>query len=72
MGRSASGGRSGNGYTTATVAWAMREPYIKLALNFTDADGNPGVIQTECAPNVVDEGWAQLLALAADLSQKSE
>ena len=48
----------------------MREPYIKLALNFTDADGNPGVIQTECAPNIVDQEWAKLVAHAAALKTK--
>tara|TARA_B100000214_G_scaffold375393_1_gene361522 strand:+ start:1472 stop:1639 length:168 start_codon:yes stop_codon:yes gene_type:complete len=48
----------------------MREPMYKLALNFTDADGNPGVIQTECAKNIVDQEWAKLVATAADLKKK--
>lgn len=48
----------------------MREPYIKLALNFSDADGNPGVIQTECAPNVVGEAWESLKQQVADLQKK--
>ena len=60
----------GNGYTARTGDRFMREPYIKLALNFTDADGNPGVIQTECAPNIVDQEWAKLVAHAAALKTK--
>lgn len=48
----------------------MRAPPIKLSHTFSDADGNPGVIQTECAPNVVDQTWAQLLDLVAQLKQK--
>ena len=48
----------------------MREPYIKLALNFTDSDGNPGVIQTECAPNIVDQVWAELVTAAAAVKNK--
>jgi hypothetical protein len=48
----------------------MREPSCKLALNFTDADGNPGVIQRECAQNLVDQTWAEMLAHAADLKSK--
>ena len=48
----------------------MREPYIKLALNFSDADGNPGVIQTECAENVVSENSETLKQLVAELQKK--
>ena len=57
-------------YTTMMAEGFMREPMYKLALNFTDADGNPGVIQTECAKKSVDQEWAKLVATAADLKKK--
>jgi hypothetical protein len=50
----------------------MRNPQIKLSHTFSDADGNPGVIQTECAPNLVDQAWAEIIALVAVLKQKKE
>ena len=61
---------TGNGYTARTADRFMRNPQIKLSHTFSDADGNPGVIQTECAPNLVDQAWAELLALVAVLKQK--
>ncbi len=62
----------GNGYTARTGDRDMRNPQIKLSHTFSDADGNPGVIQTECAPNLVDQAWAEIIALVAVLKQKKE